>query len=336
LLISLQATIFYIDEKFNLQEKRKMFSDRLDWEQFSLGTQLRLSARGNVTIANNDDRDPVNDWDGYRMAAVYSPIFHDGPQARLFYRQPSLDGSSVIQELIWNLNGDHWSEGHNFTDSWPNSHMAATIDESTNILRLLFSTGNKTLQEYWIDISTPNAIYAKGTPGRSSIHISNSPIFTTNPLPPGLSIPNFLPHNNADIAATSFNGTTYLYRALSSSNNSIHETLITGIPSGIDNQETYNLSSSLVVQPASLVNSGKAVYQPLASAKTNVTGLPTQMFVFWADALVGMNGSQGEGGYSRLNQIGRTGNSTTWPSQIGAVNNIPLGTQNRPPWKPGS
>ncbi len=151
-----------------------MFSDTLDWEQFSLGTQLRLSARGNVTIANNDDRDPVNDWDGYRMAAVYSPIFHDGPQARLFYRQQSLDESSVIQELIWNLNGDHWSEGHNFTDSWPNSHMAATIDESTNILRLLFSTGNKTLQEYWIDISTPNAIYAKGTPGRSSIHISNS------------------------------------------------------------------------------------------------------------------------------------------------------------------
>jgi len=269
------------------------------------------------------------------MAAVYSPIFHDGPQARLFFRQHSLDGSSVIQELIWKQNVDQWMKGHNFTDSWPNSHMAATIDDSNNILRLFFSTGNTTLQEYWIDISVPNAIYAKGTPGSSSMHTSDSPISITNPLPPGLSIPSFLLHNNADIAATSFNGTTYLYRALPSSNNSIHETLITGIPSGTDNQETYNLSSSLVVEPAAVANSGKAVYQPLASAKTNVTGLPTQMFVVWADTLVGMNGSQVEGGYSRMNQISRVGNSTTWPSQIGATNDIPLGTKNSPPWKQG-
>lgn len=164
MLIKYQATIFYIDEAYNLQEKRKMFSDKLPWEPFSLGTQLRLTARGNVTISNQDDRDPVNDWDGYRMAAVHSPIFHDGPQARLFYRQQSSDGSSVIQELIWNQNDDRWSKGQNFTDSWPNSHIAATIDESTNILRLFFSIGNRTLQEYWLDISVPSATYAKGTP----------------------------------------------------------------------------------------------------------------------------------------------------------------------------
>ena len=141
-----------------------MFSDSLAWEQRSLNTQLRLTARGNLTAPNNDDQDPVNDWDGYRMAAVYSPIFHAGPQARLFFREQSLDGPNLIQELIWNQNADSWSRGANFTDSWPTSHMAATIDESTNILRLFFSTGNRTLQEYWTDISTPDTAYAKGMP----------------------------------------------------------------------------------------------------------------------------------------------------------------------------
>ena len=146
-----------------LQEKRKLFSDTAYWEQRSLGPTLELVAHGNVTAPNNHDQDPVNDWDGFRLAAVYSANFHDGPQARLFFREQPLSGPSIIQELIWNQNTDAWSKGANFTDSWPTSHMAATIDESNNILRLFYSTGNKTLQEYWIDISSQNAVYAKGT-----------------------------------------------------------------------------------------------------------------------------------------------------------------------------
>lgn len=148
----------------NLQEKRKLFSDNLLWEQRKLGSQLRLTARGNITTPNNNDQDPVNAWDGYRMAAVYSKNFQAGPGARLFFRHVDVDGSSLIQELIWDQTTDNWSMGSNFTDSWPTSHMAATVDESSNILRLFFSTGKKTLQEYWIDISEPETVYAKGTP----------------------------------------------------------------------------------------------------------------------------------------------------------------------------
>lgn len=158
----LQGSIFYIDEMFNLQEKRKLFSDQLAWEERSLGSQLRITARGNVTTHENYDRDPINNWDGFRMTAVHSANFHAGPQARLFFREQALDGTSAIQELIWNQTTDIWSKGTSFSDPWPTSHMAATIDESTNILRLFFSTGNNTLQEVWTDISTPNPIYARG------------------------------------------------------------------------------------------------------------------------------------------------------------------------------
>ena len=116
-----------------------------------------------MTAPSDDQQDPVNDWDGFRMTAVHSPNFQAGPQARLFFRQQA-NGNNVIQELIWDQNADIWSKGTSFTDAWPTSHMAATIDESMKILRLFFSIGNRTLQEYWTDISKPNAGYAKGTP----------------------------------------------------------------------------------------------------------------------------------------------------------------------------
>ena len=172
----------------------------------------------------------------------------------------------------------------------------------------------------------------------SIYHIPSSIYVVANANYPclGLSIPNFLPHNNADIATTSFNGTTYLYRSLPSTNNSIHETRITGLPSTVNNQESFNLTSPLVVKPAAVANSGKAAYQPLASSKTNVTGLPTQMFVFWADSLVGMDSNKVEGGYGQMNSISRMANNASWPLQEGSVNNIPLGKNNAPPWNPSS
>ena len=171
----------------------------------------------------------------------------------------------------------------------------------------------------------------------STYHIPSSIYAVANAKYPclGLSIPNFLPHNNADIATTSFNGTTYLYRSLPSTNNSIHETRITGLPSTVNNQESFNLTSPLVVKPAAVANSGKAAYQPLASSKTNVTGLPTQMFVFWADSLVGMDGNKVEGGYGQMNSISRKANES-WPLQEGSANTIPLGKNNALPWNPSS
>ena len=141
-----------------------MFSDTNFWTQKTLKNQLQLQVRGNVSVPHNDDNDPVNHWDGYRIAAVYSTAFRAGPQARVFYRSQKMDGTgnSVIQELIWDQNTDKWSKGANFSTAWPTSHMAATIDESTNILRLFFSTGKRTLQEYWTDITTPGTSYAEG------------------------------------------------------------------------------------------------------------------------------------------------------------------------------
>ena len=143
-----------------------MFSDTAYWEQRKLKYQLQLQVRGNISVAHNDDNDPVNEWDGYRIAAVHSPAFLNGPQARVFYRSVKMDnsGSSMIQELIWDQKNDNWSKGANFTTAWPTSHIAATIDESTNILRLFFSTGNRTLQEYWTDITTPETKYQEGNP----------------------------------------------------------------------------------------------------------------------------------------------------------------------------
>lgn len=301
-----QATIFYVDMNLNLQEKRKMFSDTNYWEQKTLKNQLQLQVRGNVSVPHNDDNDPVNDWDGYRIAAVHSTAFLAGPQARVFYRSQKMDGTgnSVIQELIWDQNKDTWSKGANFSTAWPTSHMAATIDESTNILRLFFSTGNRTLQEYWTDVTTPETKYTKG-----------------------LSLPDFLTHNNAEISALSHNGTTYIYRVLPGTNNTIHETQITGISGSINDQETYNATSPLVIKPSSISNQGNAVYQPFVAAKTNVTGLPTSLFMFWADNLVGMNSTTKlEQGYGQINSIQRALTDAQWPTQPGgAVDQVPLG-----------
>ncbi|KAL8823545.1 MAG: hypothetical protein Q9191_005757 [Dirinaria sp. TL-2023a] len=301
-----QATIFYVDQNLNLQEKRKMFSDSNYWEQRTLKKQLQLQVRGNVPTPNNDDNDPVNNWDGYRIAAVHSTAFHAGPQARVFYRSQNMDstGNSVIQELIWNQNNDTWSKGTNFSTAWPTSQMTATIDESTNILRLFFSTGKRTLQEYWTDITAPEIKYTEG-----------------------LSLPTFLTHNNAQISALSHNGTTYIYRVLPGTNNTIHETQITGVPGSINDQETYNVTSPLVVKPASVSTQGNAVYQPFAAAKTNVTGLPTSFFTFWADDPVGWNETAKlEGGYGHVGSIQRALTDANWPAKEGgAVDQVPLG-----------
>ena len=304
----MQATIYYVDELFNLQEKRKKFSDTELWEQGTLNPILRLTVRGNVTLPDNDDNDPINDWDGYRLAAVYSRKFVGGPQARLFYRYQQLNGSSMIQELMWNQTGDAWLKGATFNDAWPTSHLAASIDESTNILRLFFSVGGKTLQEYWTDITTPETAYQKG-----------------------ITLKNYLPHNNVDISTVSLNGTTYLYH-YSASAKAIRELQITGAPGNLN--EKYNSNESVVVSPASASNLGNAVYQPLVAAKTDVVGLDPSLFVFWADTTAGTS-KQGEteGGYSQINQIQRGRDDEKWPSNPSIIQ-VPLGEDNTPPWDP--
>ena len=243
------------------------------------------------------------------MAAVYSRRFAAGPQARLFYRRQELNGTNYIQEVIWDQANDKWSKGAVFDDAWPTSHFAATIDESTNILRLFFSSGGKTLQEYRADISIPNTVYTKG-----------------------VSKANYLPHNNVDISAVSLNGTTYLYY-YSPTKKSIREMQITDQPGSAD-QETFNSTTSLVVAPASISNAGKATYQPLAAAKTDVVGLDPSLLIFWADSLEGINSTmKTEGGYSRINQIQRSVNAEGWPTKPSIIE-VPLGDSNSEPWHP--
>ena len=289
-----------------MQEKRKKFSDTQFWEQANLNSILRATVRGNTSLPDDVDDDPPNAWDGYRLAAVYSRKFVGGPQTRLFYRQPGLNGSTWIQEAIWDQNNDTWRNGANFTDSSPNSHFAASIDESTDILRLFFSTGGKTLQEYWTNITTPDTIYAKGFKRE-----------------------NFLPHNNVDISTVSLNGTTFLYY-YSTKDKKIKEMNITGTPGDVADQDTNTITN--VTEPASTSKSGRAAYQPLAAAKTDVVGLKPSLMLFWADNLAGMNATmQQEGGYTRINQIQRLRDDEGWPLKPELVE-IPLGSNNANPF----
>ena len=257
-------------------------------------------------MSRNTDNDPENHWDGYRLAAVYSRKFAAGPQTRLFYRDQDLNGSTWIQEAIWDQINDKWTTGATFIDSSPNSHFAASIDESTNILRLFFSIGDKTLQEYWTDITTPETRYDKGFKKE-----------------------NFLPHNNVDISTVSLNGTTFLYY-YSTKENTIKEMQITGTPGGdVAHQETYITAN--VVEPASTSKSGRATFQPLAAAKTDVVGLEPSLMLFWADNLAKMNATaKMEGGYTHVNQIKRRRDDNGWPSKPEVVE-IPLGNENPEP-----
>ena len=122
---------------------------------------MKIAAVGNFTLPSVT-QDPENGWDGYRMAAVYSANFHTGPGVRLYYHAENLTGAPLVQELIWTQSSDSWTNGAKLLDPWPTSHLAATIDESTQILRLFFSSGNNTLQEAWMSLSDPTGTYRNG------------------------------------------------------------------------------------------------------------------------------------------------------------------------------
>ena len=143
-----------------MQEKRKIFSSSDYWEPASLNN-MKIAAIGNFTLPSVT-QDPENGWDGYRMAAVYSEKFHTGPGVRLYYHAENLTGAPFVQELIWTQSSDSWTNGAKLLDPWPTSHLAATIDESTQILRLFFSSGNNTLQEAWMSLSDPTGTYRNG------------------------------------------------------------------------------------------------------------------------------------------------------------------------------
>ena len=143
-----------------LQEKRKIFSSTAYWEPGTLNNK-NIAAVASLPLPAVT-QDPKDEWDGYRMAAVYSGNFHTGPGLRLYYHAENLTGAPFVQELIWTQNTDSWVKGAELLNPWPNSHLAATIDESTQILRLFFSSGNNTLQEVWTSLSDPTGTYKNG------------------------------------------------------------------------------------------------------------------------------------------------------------------------------
>ncbi|KAL9076292.1 MAG: hypothetical protein Q9161_001008 [Pseudevernia consocians] len=299
------GTIFYVGLSGLLQEKRKIFSSTAYWEPGTLN-DLNIATVANLSTPSVTP-DSKNDWDGYRMAAVYSENFHNGPGLRLYYHTENLTGAAYVQELIWTQSNDSWADGAKLHNPWPTSHLAATIDESTQILRLFFSSGNNTLQEAWTSISDPTGTYKNG-----------------------VSFPNLLDYNNADIATTSQNGSTYIYHYSSSSSAqpAIHELVLTGLPASPNNQETYNLSLPLVATP-NLANDPQPSSRPLAASTTIVPGLAPLLYVFWADQ-VALDPPTGAAGFAELAVISRPLAQADWPDMSRGVG-IPLGSSNSMP-----
>ena len=131
---------------------------------------LNFAATGTVSLTSQGE-DPKNDWDGYRMASVYSVNFDNGPGIRLFYHAAQLNGTSVVQELIWNQKNDSWSKGASLSKPYPNSHLTATVDETSKILRLFFSSGNNTLSEEWLNITNTSGGYSPGRTFETALEI---------------------------------------------------------------------------------------------------------------------------------------------------------------------
>ncbi|KAL8832951.1 MAG: hypothetical protein Q9170_004632 [Blastenia crenularia] len=305
--------IFYVGSNNLLQEKRKGFNDLLFWEPGSLNSQ-NIAMRGNISLpGQSQPQDPANDFDSYRMAAVYSTKFWDGAGTRLFFHRSAANGTWV-QEWIWTQENDNWRLGQTISDVYPSSHLAATVDEQNSLLRLYFSSGDLTLQEVWLNISDRNGIYNTG-----------------------FSLSNFLPQNDADLSATSHNGTTYLYHPSNIGELGLRELIVTGVPASIGllsnaPQESYNLSEPLVARPVLTSREGTSPYQPLAASMTKVDGLKggPQVFVFWADKVSGDSPAKGGSvtGYQSLQQIskGVVGGKGTWDDVD--ILSIPLGNSN--------
>lgn len=144
-----------------VQEKRKILNSTVYWEPGTINA-LNLPAVGNISLPAGSKPDPKNGVGSYAMAAVYSQDFSTGPGIRLFYHAELLNGTSYVQEMIWTQDSDIWTKGTEILDVWPNSKLAAAIDDTNKLLRLFFTTGNETLQEMYLNITDPHGAYQSG------------------------------------------------------------------------------------------------------------------------------------------------------------------------------
>lgn len=155
--------MFYVGTNGYIQEKRKALDDKKTYWQPGTFNENGLKLAGKTTLPNVQNLDPINQFDGYRMAAVYSDIFANGAGTRFFYHRSSSNGTNWVQEWIWTRETDNWKTGQVIPNVYPNSHIAATVDEQNRLLRLYFSIGNLTLQESYLNISDPQGLYNTGT-----------------------------------------------------------------------------------------------------------------------------------------------------------------------------
>lgn len=292
------GSIFYVSLT---QEKTAVLREkRQNWETYGQWDYGTLSNRS-IPVASPQ----ANGSDGYRMAAVYSDKFQSGAGCRLFYHAENKPGNSV-KELIWDKTNDNWIPGAQLDDVLPNSHLSATIDESTQILRLFYySYGNETngtqyLTYSYTNITNPTYGYKKG------LQIDATRLDAVSQAG----------NTSFDIAAVSDNGTTYVYYFSNSSHSgaAIQELIISGRP-GSEEEGFKNNKRARVASP----ELNHSPYQPLTALKTE-DGLN----VFWADHTTGSTdfssaSSNNRTGYSKLWEVSRPVNITTWPTTKTAV-----------------
>ncbi|KAL8710458.1 MAG: hypothetical protein Q9220_004890 [cf. Caloplaca sp. 1 TL-2023] len=337
--------IFYIGMNNYIQEKRVAYNTKDYWEPGTLNPN-NIVAMGNLSLPDaKPDQNPPNEFDGYRMAAVYSENYSTGAGTRLFYHASSMNGTKWVQEWIWTRSTDNWRTGQAIQNVYPNSHLAATVDEENELLRLFFSSGNLTLQEVWLNISDPNGLYNNGRidpPICTPFSPPSSRKLTKRQPKTGLPIPKFLPQNDADISATSKNGTTYLYHPSNIGELGVRELIVSGVPinplsANNVNQESFNLSEALVTKPDLASMGGTSPYSPVAAcigAGDDNGGSGQQIHVFWADKVSGSDADK-EGsvtGYRSLQQVTRSfGVNGTWAGAQGRSVSIQLGSSNSYP-----
>ncbi|KAL8674315.1 MAG: hypothetical protein Q9168_001308 [Polycauliona sp. 1 TL-2023] len=304
--------MFYVGTNGYVQEKRKDLNDNETyWEPGSFNPN-NIPITGNTTLPQNPQSlDPINSFDGYSMAAVYSDIFANGAGTRFFYHRSSDNGTNWVQEWIWTRETDDWKIGQVIPNVYPNSHIGATIDEQNRLLRLYFSIGNMTLQESYLNISDPQGLYNNG--------------FTLRGL---------LPQNNVDLAVTSDKGTVYIYHPSNTGEIGVRELKVTGVPGGglLSNfpQESFNLSEPVVAEPSLTSLEGTSPYSPIAASVTRAQDpkLPKSVFLFYAETVVGTQpaNDRSASGYRSLQQVSRPLNSSVWDTA--KPRTIPLGSDN--------
>lgn len=149
-----QQLVIYIDSYDVIRGKRKSSATN-QWEDL-------ISLQNGRFIANGS-RSDGGGLGAIGLAAVYSADFRSGPGARVFFHAQSDDeaDASYVQELIWDQRRDAWSLGSRLRDPAPDSQLAVAVDDRT--LRLFYCSGNRTLQESWMNLTDARQSYMRGT-----------------------------------------------------------------------------------------------------------------------------------------------------------------------------